>query len=542
MKVFFLEGTWEEMGRMWGSGLSPQALESADYFIKSPERTALHTYRNSKIKQKLLSSAIKALLRLKSLWIYHQDREFLKGLSEVLEIPKSKMLPACCAPDVMNYLLSLTDNLFKRDVPAVLMGCTTAVALPEATKDAHVFHGRNLDYIGGKYWEKAHCILVERPKGALATVNVLSEGLYCPGITAVNEKGLCISLHLNFTREISLLRRPITTIVSKIIHFSSSISEALDVLRKEKPMAGWTVILSQEKEAVAVELSSKGMGLIYPEERILCYSNNYISPNMRKGEYAPSYVWVENNNARYKRLKALLFEKLGSITEKEMIKALSDSLDPTVNEVRALGHTISNASNISSSVISTSKDAIWASDGPVPANRGTFKGFKLSLLFDGKIEPIDDIEAPKLDDVKEKAFKRFVEACSEWEETADTTATLEKVNKALELDPSEPLYHLVASWLEAKLGNYERALKLASSALDFKLSRSRKAQITLWIARYYDLIGSREMAIQKYMEVVELSPPLDYYKLAYQGIKKPYTKRKMERLDLLPFIADSVEL
>ncbi len=541
MRIFFLEGSWEEMGRKWAEGLKREALESVRYFMNSASRSVAHTTADSSIKRLAAELLTRALLKYKARKIHPHDRAFLSAMAGALGVSESGLLETFCAPDVLNYLLSLVDHLSNRALPPVIMGCSSAVVL-KGGQQASSYHARNLDYVGGRYWERGHCILVMRPRKGLASVSVTSEGMYCPGVTTVNEAGLSMSLHLNFTSDRSLRGVPITTVVSLVASRAKTPSEAVDILRREKPMSGWCLVLSNGTEAVAVELSAGSMGIVHPEGGILCYTNMYISPNMADTEYVPSYIWAENNNARYRRMKGLLLEGYGSLDAEALAGIMSDTFDITHNRETALGHTISNAANISCAIISTTEDALWASDSPVPASRGRFPGFRLSGLLEGKKESIGEIKGKRLPRVKEEAFRWFVEACFVWEESMQVKETLERVNQAVALDP-EPLYLLVKGWLEAKLGRLEEANACFSEVLrDPGLPKSRRAQALLWKARMCDLTEKRAEAKELYRDVLRLGAPLDLQNLAVSGLKRPYSKKRLKGLEILPFIADFVDL
>ena len=351
-------------------------------------------------------------------------------------------------------------------------------------------------------------------------------------------------MHLNFTRAIGFFNTPITVIASEIANKAKNLSEAIDILRKNRPTSGWTFVIAdaKAKEAAIVETCAEGIAISHPENCVLCYTNCYTSEIQKNREYAPSYTWVENNHSRYTRLKNLLLEHLGSIEENTLAEILGDTFDPTVRKNVALGHTVSNAANVSSAMICYEKDALWVGDNPVPANRGVYVGYKISSLLSGKKEEIGTIKGKQLEKHKEEALRKFTEACFVWEETASPSKCLPYITKAIEMDPEEPLYRLVRSWFFAKTGRFKEALDDLLHIEDSHLSSSRKAQIYLWIARINDLLNERENALRYYHKAIQTHPSMDIQKAAWEGIRKKYKRSMIEKLDILPFVAEHLDI
>ncbi len=545
MKILLLEGAWEEIGEAFGKHLNHQARRSIEYMLSGSRRIASHAAPDSPLKRLLFSAGLELLFRLKAFRPADEREEsFFKGFEKSSGYGFRKVLSYFYAPDASSYVMSLADRILKRSTPPVLLGCSSFVALPGTTKDGTTIHARNLDYIGGKYWEKGHCIAVLRPRGELASVNVISSGVFCPGITAVNEEGIGISLHMNFTRDVGFKNRPITSTVLEITSKARKLADAIEIARKNPPMGGWTIVVSSAKEgdAVAIEMSSSKTDIIHPDNSLIYYTNAYLSPAMRNAEYAPSYIWVENNHARLSRLKELLFRNLGNISPQVAAEILSDTLDPTIERETALGHTISNATNISSAIFNYEGDEIWVSDSPVPANRGSFKGYKISSLLSGKPEPIGEIRGKRLSEHKERAFRSFVEACFEWEESASPRKAYGHLLLAAETDPDEPLYLFNLALMLAKMGEYKQSLSVLKQLYEeADLNPTRRAQITLWYARLSDVCSLREKALELYREVIRMRAPIDLLKRAEKGLQKPFSPKELRKVDILPFIADIIE-
>ena len=544
MKLLYLEGSWEEIGKKIAENTTETGVKTLKYFMDTPNRMALHIAQGNKILHSVVAKSIELLARKQVSKIPSEDKALLKAVAQGLNIPEGKLLSSFVLPDVLNYFASKGDRVAKRFIPPFLLGCSSIVAMGSATKDGYTYHGRNLDYFGGKYWEKGHCIMIIKPLKGTAFVSVTTEGIYCPGVTTVNEEGISVSLHLNFTRSVKANNTPVTATASMIASRAKSLSEAIDIIRENRPMAGWTFIVAdaKAKEAAIIETCADKISISLPEHQSLWYTNCYISQEQKEREYAPSYTWVENNNARLNRLKELVLTNLKKLDEEKIVEILGDTFDITIQKDVALGHTVSNAANISSAVMSWDKDAIWVSSSPVPVNRGNFKGYRLSSLLEGSPEEISNIEGKRLPEYKEKAFRTFAEFCSLWEETASAMDCLHLIDKVVEEDPEEPLYKLVRAWILAKLKRYEEALEDLSSIEETQLCPSRRAQVYLWLGRLHDLTGSRAIAVDYYHKAIRAFPSMDIQLAAWEGIRKGYKEKKLKKLDILPFIAEHIDL
>lgn len=546
MKLFVLEGSWDEMGSQWGRFFADnqRVKEGFEYYSREPERVSAHLSPHNPVKRALLKWAFKAGLALLSGRVREEDRRFLKAFAEGMGFSSHKALSTFCFPDFFNCLLSISNNLLGLSIPHIPLGCSVFVAFDSATKDKALYHGRNLDYSGGRVWEKGHCILVMKPKNAIASVNVLSEGVYAPGITAINEEGLCVSVDLCFTRDVSFRRTPLLSLLSEIVSSAKRLRDVADILRKKKPLAGWAVTVSSasEKDAAVFELSASSVEMVHPENGILCYTNMYLSEGKKMKEYAPSYVWVENNYVRYDRLRQFLLENSGLLDEKMLIALLGDTYDPLIEREMAFANTISNAANISSALFCAEKDRLWVAEGDVPVNRKSFVEFSLSKLFSGKAEVLGELKGNSLGEKKERAFRYFVEACFSWEAEANLEAVIAFMDKAVEEDDGEPLYFFVRALFLLKAERIEEAFRDIEVVLKGPLTHYKRLVVSLWKARIYDLMGNREEAYHWYEKVVSGRAPLDLQKMAWKGIKKGYTRRMLKKMDVIPFLADFVDV
>jgi len=137
-----------------------------------------------------------------------------------------------------------------------------------------------------------------------------------------------------------------------------------------------------------------------------------------------------------------------------------------------------------------------------------------------------------------------MEALRLWDEEMDLEGTLRAVSEALEAleeGDEEPLFFMVRGLLLAKKGEYSSAREDFQRVLNSFLSPYRKAQALLWLARLADLEGKRTEALDGYREVISCSSWLDITKAAWMGIRKPYNKRLLKRMDVALLVAEYID-
>jgi len=539
-----LRGDWKEMGAK-----SARLTEDAgllDYFLHSPRRFAAHAFKErGRLLEELGYRALKAIcLFPASLGVRGEDRGFLKGMAKGASLSYRQLLESFAAPDIFAALVHLACRFRGRAIPQVMPLCSSFVVTPEASGDGTLYHGRNLDFAGGLHWSHAQRMVLVEPERGIPFLMLTGEGLYIPGVTAINREGLTISVNMLFVGRTRLFRTPLLTILSQVISQADSIEAAESILRRRLPFAGWGITLSDSKtgEGVLFETSPAGLFRVEPEDGILCSTNTCLSPRTQEWEYAPSSTWVEHNHTRYRRLKELLLQEKGQIDAPACLSILSDPHDASSGQVQLLGNAIAMAGNVLSALFNPQNDTLWLSQGEVPANSlGVYTAYSLSGLFRGEVE-VKGRMAPHPESKERRiGFRHFMNALHAWDEHLDLNSAVKEMELAEDFSPQEPLFSFMLALLLCKKGEFQKALEHLESLGQARLSCLRRTQVTLWKGRIMDLVGRRGDAVALYRQAISMSRYKDLTDAAWRGMRRGYSSRELQRLDFLFLVADWVE-
>ena len=549
--VYYLEGDWYQMGLFFGEVLRERFRGSPlEYYLKNAPRVLDHALQGYPSSLRLPARlALKGLLFLPAaLGTFGEDRAFLKGLAKGADLSYLDVWLTYSSPDALNFLVSFLTRLSRTAIPQVPVACSSFIAWGEATTDGSLLHGRNLDFSGGLRWSHRHAVMVLKPARGIPSVTVTGDGAYIPGITSTNAKGLTMGLHMNFTRDGNLVGRNVLTLASRALLEGGSVDGAVDILGRGRRISGWTFVLSHvpSKKAALLELSGNRKSRIEPQGDWLVYSNCYLSSSLRETEYAPSYTWVEDNYSRYASLKRLMEEYQGKLDPPLALSILGNRVDITCGRELVLGNAVAAVANVSSALFCPEKDRLWLALGAAPPNTyGRYVGLSLGDLFSGRDPTVlEELSGDPIPQSKRRSLECYMEALRLWDEEMDLEGTLRAVSEALEAleeGDEEPLFFMVRGLLLAKKGEYSSAREDFQRVLNSFLSPYRKAQALLWLARLADLEGKRTEALDGYREVISCSSWLDITKAAWMGIRKPYNKRLLKRMDVALLVAEYID-
>ena len=549
--VYYLEGDWYEMGLFFGEVLKERFRGSPlEYYLNNAPRVLEHSLQGYPRALGILSRwALKYLLFLPvAMGTSREDRAFLKGMARGAGLSFLDLWLTYSSPDALNCLVSLLTRMSRTAIPHVPVACSSFIAWGDATRDGSLLHGRNLDFSGGVRWSHRHGVMVLRPRNGIPSVTVMGDGAYIPGVTSTNAHGLTIGLHMNFTRDVNLVGRNVLTLASQALSRARGVEEAVEIITRGRRVSGWTFILSHapSRSAALLELSGNQWEKIKPEKDWMVYTNCYLSNKMKEGEYAPSYTWVENDYSRYLSLRALVERHAGGLDPALSLAILGNRHDITCDRDLALGNGVAAVANVSSALFHPQGDRVWLALGTAPPNTyGRYVALSLEDLLSGK-DPAIKEEAPgdPMPSSLRASLDHYMEALRLWDEELDLEGALGALDRALEAleeEGQEPLYYMVRGLLLAKKGEYGAARDDFVRVVDSFLSPYRKAQARLWLARLADLEGKREEAVEGYREVISLSSWLDITRDAWMGIRRPYNRRLLNRMDVAFLVAEYID-
>ncbi|BAI79735.1 hypothetical protein DEFDS_0224 [Deferribacter desulfuricans SSM1] len=453
---------------------------------------------------------------------------FLEKYAVINGISRTELLYAIMFPDILSYFMVKAGKMNFRNIPDIFLGCTTSLLKSDENSTMHC---RNLDYFGGSFWTAQHTIMTYRLANVVPSVNITTWGLPVIGITAVNEAGISQSVHMLFTQDVSLKGSFIMDLAYQVITKAECIEDVKKILKKRRTVSGWTIInySHRENKGVISEISAKDIDFIEIDKPVFHYNNFYISEKLKKSEFYPSYIWIQNNHYRNKRLYELTKNK-DIFNENDAVKLISDNNDYFLKDNDIFGHTVANSFTVSSTVIDFNKDCILVGDNPPPASIGVFKKYNLTDLFKGKLEEVGRNKTNH-DEETYRIYELVVKVMDNLYSGKGYYSSLELINKSdLEIENSYFL-QLLKSVLLIKVEDYIGAKKILKRIIESnKLDTYRNGNVKLLLGMIYDVIGERGKAIKIYKEILAQNSFFDLLDYAWKFYNKRCCKSKLQKI------------
>ncbi|MBZ0119361.1 MAG: C45 family peptidase, partial [Sandaracinaceae bacterium] len=370
--------------------------------------------------------------------------ETIRGLADGAGMPFEQFLDGCTMPDSVVWVASRAMTL-KGHGPAVAhrlqlgLGCTSAVAWGEATKDGALLHARNFDYHGVGPWPRTKAVIFHEPDRGQRYVSVAAAGVGLGGITAMNEAGLTLTVHQHmFTDRAALGGVPIGIVGDVVMRDAESLEDARKILEEHRPIGCWTYVVTDGKrrEVMALEESPERKAVIRAEgKNTFGYANIYVDRELGKTEvdYYGSY-W-RHNQGRYRAVHERLEAQEGALDPQAMAEILADTGDPRCR----IRNSIAMVMTVGSVVFRPEDGMVWVGTGEAPTSHGTFQPFSLRsedhAPEHGTLRTDAGRPRAELD-----AFERYRRAFVTYMDDEDPRGAAAHLAQACELEPEQPVY------------------------------------------------------------------------------------------------------
>jgi hypothetical protein len=440
----------------------------------------------------------------------------VQGMADVSKSTPSELMTAMVLPDLLPLLevfaYRIRPKSFIEVVPPPRFGCSSFIA-----RGSHFLHGRNLDFPGVAYWDRYQVIQVTEPQSGLRYIGFTTAGAPICGITGINEAQISVSLHQHYCREASLRGEPPFSVGERILNRAKTLDEAVEILKSSRLVSSWAFILTDGKtrDALIYECHPKASGIrrLSPSEAPhLAHANYFQTDNCRPAEFATTARMNWDNHARKSRLDQLVTEA-GDMTPEQAARIISDQYDPYWGEEKIINRTVSQVYNVQSLVLDSEKMKVYLAEGNAPVQGGRYQEYDLGEMFaggSGKTAvsfPGYRFVADNKVAAKQEYILSFVAAFDGNFEEAFT-----RLCRALDSD-FVPEAAYVAGIIRMKLGDLKGGRDLLQKGRDFieqKVKARRKTvyppeyfEITLFLARAFDLTDQRSQAESLYREVAE---------------------------------------
>jgi hypothetical protein len=470
----------------------------------------------------------------------------IRGLADGAGIPLADMMDGCTMPD---SLLWVAAQLMRLKRPgraighrlALGLGCTSAIAWGDATRDGKLLHARNLDYHGVGSWPRTAAVLFHEPTDGQRFVSVAAAGVGLGGVTAMNEAGLTLTVHQHmFTDTTTLGGTPIGVVGDIVMREATTLDEAEAILARHTPIGCWTYLVAdgRRREVLCWEESPQRQAArrIREPETHFGYANVYLDEELGATEVNLYGSYWRHNEGRHRRARQLLGELAGTLDPRGMASIIADVGDPQCRIRNAVGMVLT----VGSVVLSPEDGIVWVGTGEAPTSHGEFVPFSLATM-DHAPEAGSFRVGPDPSSPEHQGFELYRRAYIAYLDDGDIPAARGLMNEARERCPDQPLYHFLSGMMSIHEGDGASADRAISRAIEIgHPDAERVAASHLWRTRALDLSGRREEAIAGYRAALERRADPPVREAARRGIQRAYRRRDAERLHVDFALADVV--
>lgn len=463
-------------------------------------------------------------------------RDTILGIAEGAGLDPKEFLDGCTMPDTLLWAASRLIEL-KVPGPAVIhrlslgLGCTSAIAWGDATKDGKLLHARNLDYHGVSTWPQNAALLFHEPSEGLKYVSAASAGVGLGGVTAMNEAGLSLTVHQHmFTAEAALGGTPIGVVGDIVMRQASNLDEAEAIFARYRPIGCWTYLVTDGKngEMLCWEESPTR----HAHRRIgkrdgattFGYANVYLDPELGRTEANLYGSYWRHNQARHRNANEKLAAQRGAIDEKVVAGVIGDR----GLEACRLGEATAMVMTTTSVVLKPEDGLVWVGTGEAPTSRGDFACFSLATgdwVEERGSFRVEDGESPSARD----AFEHYRRAYCAYVDDHDVRLARRECEEARRLAPREPLYHALVGLTSLELADASTAREAFDAALALgHPHEERRATFHLFRGRARDVLGDRRGAVDDYRACLALRADAPTHAAARMHCQKAWKHRAFD--------------
>ncbi len=408
-------------------------------------------------------------------------------------------------PDMLMVLAASTNDAVRNRFLQGMPACSTTTI--QGGDNLYFF--RNLDYPAASCWERNPAVFYHEPTEPefQKFLSVASLGIDTAGLTGWNESGIAVSLHAHFSKKISLKGVPIFFLLEEILEQDRTIEEAIARCKKFKTIGSWAINITsfKEKKAVTVELANGSSSVQKAEACGLPHANNFQSPDFKKTEIHFSGAVFDDSTYRRQTLEEATRSLKLPAQFRDALGVLGSHVDPSTNQERIFGNTISVVTTIQSVAFNPQEDALYISTrDETPTGLGPY----LKLPFD--FSKLDPNAEPELVTIPKqygeeflKALHLYYQAYVSWQvRNEGPDVALSYLIQATEALGSDPHLQMQRGYFEMMEGQYSEALKCFETALKKDLSQHLYQVALYFRAACHDLLGSREKAIHDYQTIL----------------------------------------
>lgn len=329
--------------------------------------------------------------------------------------------------------------------------------------------GRNFDFEAGKVFDEDKVLKWVFPDEGVPFVSVIFSGMVGV-ITGINQKGVYIAINAAGSDDRVRLGTPATLVVLEALQHSHSAKEAVEIIRKAKPLISDIYVVVDRSEKLYVVEKSPDKTRVLAQENPNVVTNHLRHPDWKDDEINTHRMNSNTTMARYDRALEILPDVKSPL---DMSRLLRDKYK--VNGQIAWGHRASIDALIAShSVIYDSKmNHLYVSRGPSLSQE--YVGIDLEKSFQNK-KPVSIESLPVDPDFSDmppfESVKLQIQNLIDSQELAEDGKCHLSEEKLQAADKEFFSSHFYLSWARAQLshcrGNIQEARQHYEKALELQ--------------------------------------------------------------------------
>lgn len=361
VRVVHLQGTPHEMGIQHGRLLAEEIHGLIKYFFE--EKGTLFGASVEDIRK----SAV-----IMEKFIPERYKEEMRGVAEGAGVEYEKVLYANVFLDVVSaHWVGVGPN------------CSNFVALPGATKDNNVIHGRNLEWTDDPKVAAMNTVFFYTPSDGIPFA-ALGWPAIVGTLTGMNGEQISMGEMTSISSDASLQGIPIMIQLRMLLETSKNLDDAYKALADNPRTTGYNVVVADGKtgDAFVAEQNAKSIYRAGPTDGCVFHTNHYTNPKMKETQMKYLYVFDNGKKSdtfyRYDRYEQLLKENRGKIDVQTAESILSDKFDPIAQKVSGdLNNTICSSNTLQSVVMLPQSGELYVAIKTIPAPDGGYVKLKL---------------------------------------------------------------------------------------------------------------------------------------------------------------------
>ncbi len=509
-------------------------------------RTGPGPLKNRWIQDLAVTFYKKILVQLIDRRLDSEARNTILAMASELGLTYEEMRECVIQADAMMLLArsSMMKHVLPEWIPGALPGCTSAVAFPDWTQDKRFLACRNFDYLIVGAWENQTTVVFNEPTepGEIPYVSLTSAGVQTGGVTSMNSEGLTLFAHAHFGKKVSLRGNPLIVVGDEVIRKSKTLGQAIDWVKKRRPFANWSFVISsaRENDAAVVQMSPDRVRVHRATDGLLTHTNYFHSDDMRRSEALLSGAYCEDLQARFCRMRQLLEPHRGHLGVRHLAETLGDHVDFFTGEERVFGNTLSVMTTIKSAVFEPESLKFWiGTRKESPVGLGDFLAVDIEKFWNQSAEeseataqtvPGYQPKSPGLLEAVDHYRKAYRSYHLECHLDGYQDRALGYLKKAIDVFPQDGHLWIQSAIVAFKLGRFQEARVDLEKTLPLVLSNHVLLVRDLYLARCLDVLGERSQAEVIYRKNVSLAQEPKLKRAFQRGCVRSYRGADSEQI------------